>query len=227
VKVYQARLRAMMADLLLTEERERRRLAVDLHDGLSQTIALVQLKLRALREITGDSARSSLDELEELVKQANRASRSISFELSPPVLHDFGLEPAVQWLVEHIQTRYGIEITLKNDGQPKPSDEKTRVILFRSIRELLINAAKHAHARRVLVSLERDDKRLSVTVEDDGVGMEPKAMYVKGSGLFSIHERLSHVGGSMHIESAPGRGTSIRLSSPCTESHQPASESIA
>ena len=98
----------------------------------------------------------SLDEIEELIEQANRAARSISFELSPPVLHDLGLEPAVQWLVENIQARYGIEIVLEDDGQPKPADEKTRVILFRSIRELLINAAKHAGARRVHVRLERE-----------------------------------------------------------------------
>jgi len=126
--------------------------------------------------------------------------------------------------VENIQTRYGIEITLKDDGQPKPADEKTRVILFRSIRELLINAAKHAGASAVRVSLEREDERLSVTVEDDGVGMEPNAMYVRGSGLFSIHERLTHVGGSMNIESAPGRGTSIRLCSPLTDRRLNATE---
>ena len=216
IRHYQERLRSLMADLLLTEEHERRRLAVDLHDGLSQTIALTQIKLSALRHKLGGKLEGSLDEIEELIDQTNRAVRSISFELSPPILHDLGLVPAVQWLVENIQTRYGIEIVLEDDGQPKPADEKTRVILFRSLRELLINAAKHSQTRRIRVCLERAEDRLNAAVEDDGVGMEPEVAAIRGSGLFSIHERLSHVGGSMSIESAPGRGTKIRLCAPLT-----------
>ena len=90
------------------------------------------------------------------------------------------------------------------------------MLLFRSVRELLINAAKHAGARRVRVRLEREQDRLHAAVEDDGVGMEPGAAAVNGSGLFSIQERLSHLGGSMRIESAPGRGTKIRLCAPLT-----------
>jgi signal transduction histidine kinase len=90
------------------------------------------------------------------------------------------------------------------------------VILFRSIRELLINAAKHARAQRVQVLLEREADRVNAAVEDDGVGMEHDVAAIRGSGLFSIQERLSHVGGSMRIESAPGKGTRILLSAPLT-----------
>jgi signal transduction histidine kinase len=192
-------------------------LAVDLHDGLSQTIALAQIKLSALRHSMDGKQKRSLDEIEELLDQTNRAARSISFELSPPILHDLGLQPALQWLVENIQTRYSITVLLEDDGQPKPADEKTRIILFRSIRELLINAAKHAQARRVQVRLEREDNHLTASVEDDGVGMDTDIAAAKGSGLFSIHERLRHVGGSMRIESTTGRGTKIRLRAPLTD----------
>ena len=216
VHLYRERLRALMADLLLAEEQERRRLAVDLHDGLSQTIALTQIKVSALRRALGSKLGGALDEIAALIDQTNRAVRSISFELSPPVLHDFGLEPAVQWLVENIQERYGIEIVLEDDGQPKPADEKTRVILFRSLRELLINAAKHAQAQRVRLCLLRAGECIVASVEDDGVGMDPEEIAVHGSGLFSIRERFGHVGGSMDIESAPGRGTKIRLCAPLT-----------
>lgn len=216
VQLYQERVRSLMADLLLTEEHERRRLAVDLHDGLSQVIALAQMKLSALRRRTDETLAEQLDEIEQLIEQANRTARSISFELSPPVLHDLGLEPAVQWLVENIQARYGIEIVLEIDGEPKPADEKTRVILFRSIRELLINAAKHSGAPRVHVSLTREKDIVSAVIQDDGVGMEPDVVGVRGSGLFSIHERLNHVSGRMRIESAPGHGTKIHLYAPLT-----------
>jgi PAS domain S-box-containing protein len=214
VRLYQMRLRSLMADLLVTEEHERRILSVDLHDGLSQTIALTQIKLSALRGCVDAKQQKAVDVIRDLVEQANRTARSISFELSPPILHDLGLEPAVQWLAENIHERYGLQVVLEDDGQPKPADEMTRVILFRSIRELLINAAKHAQAQRVRVSLKREQDQLDAVVEDDGVGMTPDLGIVEGSGLLSIQERLRHVGGSMRIDSQPGRGTKIRLCAP-------------
>jgi PAS domain S-box-containing protein len=217
---YQDRLRTLMADLMLAEEHERRRLAVDLHDGLSQTIALTQLKLSALHRTVDGNLAKSLDEIKELIGQVNKTARSMSFELSPPTLHDLGLQAALQWLVENIQARYGIEIVLEDDGEPKAADEKTRVILFRSIRELLINAAKHAEAQHVRVCLECEDDDLVAAIVDDGVGMEPDLASIHGSGLFSIQERLNHVGGSMRIESAPGRGTKILLRAPLTSRRQ-------
>lgn len=214
VKRYQERLRSLMANMLITEEQERRNLAIDLHDGLSQTIALMRIKLSTVRGRVDARLAPSIDEIVELVDQANSAARSIGFELSPPVLHDLGLEPAVQWLVENIHSRYGIEVVLEDDGKPKPADEKTRVILFRSIRELLINAAKHARARSVHVRLQREEDQFDASIEDDGVGMEVAVAGARGSGLISIQERLNHVGGSMQIESAPGRGTRVRLRAP-------------
>lgn len=214
IRLHRERQRSLMADLLLAEELERRRLAVDLHDGLTQTIALAQMKLSAVRLAIDGTHAAALDEVQGLIEQANGAARSISFELSPPVLHDLGLEPAVQWLVENIQGRYDLEVTLEDDGVSKPTDEKTRVILFRAIRELLINAAKHSHARHTKVSLAREGDRIVVVVRDDGVGMDPELQNAKGFGLFSIHERLSHVGGTMHIDSSAGRGATVTLNAP-------------
>lgn len=218
---YQTRLRSLLAELLMVEESERQRLAVDLHDGLSQTIALTQIKLTALRQSLDGKLSEACDEIGQLIQEADRATRSISSELSPLVLHDLGLEPAVQWLVESIRSRYGIEIALEDDGEPKSADEQTRVILFRSIRELLINAAKHAGAQRVHVRLQRVEGQLSALVEDDGVGMEPWAAVAQGSGLFSIQERLAHVGGRMRIRSTPGQGTKISLFAPLTDNNTP------
>ncbi len=214
VRRSQRRLRALTAELLLTEERERRRLAIDLHDGFSQTIALARIKLSALRPALAGARAGLLDEIAGLIEQADRSARSISFELSPPMLHDMGLEPAVQWLVENIHARYGIVIVLEDDGQTKPTDEKMRVILFRSIRELLINAAKHARACTVSLRLFREEESLGVSVDDDGVGMEQGAGDEMGFGLFSIRERMSHVGGTMSIDSVVGRGTRIVLRAP-------------
>lgn len=211
---YQERLRSLMADLLLAEERERRQLAEDLHDGLSQTIALTRMKVSALRAASDGTSSPELDEIADLIDQTDRSARSIGFELSPPILHDLGLEPALNWLIENIQARYGIAVRLEDEGRPLPVEELTRVILFRSVRELLINAAKHAHAREVVLHVERAGDALELTVTDDGIGMDPGLATAKGSGLMSIRERLHHVGGSMQIESTPGGGCSIRLHTP-------------
>ncbi len=211
---YQERLRALSTDLMLAEERERRRLALDLHDGLSQTIALTQMKVAALRASLRGRSAKALDEIEQLIERTNRSARSISFELSPLVLHELGLEQALHGLVENIQQRYGIRVELEDDGRPKSAEEQTRVILFRAIRELLINAAKHSGARSVRVRLARNGDALEVAVEDDGVGMQPNVEHVRGFGLFGIQERVSYVGGSVRIESAPGRGTRVRICTP-------------
>jgi len=208
------RLRSLATTVLLAEETERRRLAAELHDGLSQSIALARIKYAELRRSSADPLGRSLEEIASLIDQADRTARSITFELSPPILYQLGLEPAVQWLVENIQERYGLRILVENDGQPKPADEKVRVILFRSIRELLINAAKHSGARTVRVRLSREADQLSAAVEDDGVGMPSGAEPCHGYGLFSIRERMRDVGGSMLLDSAPGRGTTVRLCAP-------------
>jgi signal transduction histidine kinase len=211
MEAYQERLRSLTADLLLVEERERRQLALDLHDGLSQTIALVKIRIAALELGATRAQANSLREIGLLIEQANHAARSVSFELSPPVLHDLGLEPALEWLAENISARYGLQVVFEDDARSKPTDDRTRIIVFRSIRELLINAAKHSKAQVVRVELKRVGHDLQATVADDGVGMEPALEQVPGSGLFSIRERLRHVGGDISIASAPGLGTSIQL----------------
>jgi signal transduction histidine kinase len=212
------RLRSMAMELLLSEERERRRLAVDLHDGLSQLIALAQMKLAALARSGVSGAEKPIEEIRQVIDQANRSVRSITFQLSPPVLHDIGLEPALQWLAEDLRQRYRLPVTYEDDGQKKPLEDRLRVVMFRSVRELLINAAKHAAASAVRVRSSREGNFVCVSVEDDGVGMDVEHARAKGSGLFNIHERLGLLGGSVTIETAPGKGTKIRLRAPLLRS---------
>ncbi|MFN0244452.1 MAG: ATP-binding protein [Planctomycetota bacterium] len=218
IAAYEARLHALASDLLVAEERARKQLACDLHDGLSQTIALARMKLCVLRRRSAEhvdgSLLTSLGELEQLIDCANRSARSLTFELCPPALHESGLASALSGLVESIQARYGIAIALEVERAPAIVDDQIRVIFFRAIRELLINAAKHAGARSVRVRLASDGELVCAAVEDDGVGMKRESSTGCGSGLFSIRERLDHVGGSMCVDSAPGRGTKIQLRAP-------------
>ena len=212
------RQRSLSMQLVLVEEAERRRLATELHDGLCQSIALARLRYAELRRSSDDALGRSLEEIAEHIERADRSARSIAFELSPPILHHLGLVPALEWLVENIRERYGLPVTLEDDEQPKPADESTRVIVFRAIRELLINAAKHSRASAVRLRLERRPDGLAASVADDGVGIDGPVPGARGGfGLLSVQEHMRHVGGSLRVESAPGRGTTAHLFLPLAE----------
>lgn len=209
-----AQLRSLMTSVLIAEDRERRRLAQDLHDGLSQLIALAQMKLAALRRTARSRVvdqRVALDEIQSLIMSADRAARSIGCELSPPSLHQLGLVPALRWLVENLHERYGVTIRFQDPQAPPTLDETRNVVLFRSVRELLINAAKHAQASSVALSVRETAGRLVVRVSDDGVGMENDIEHNSGTGLVSMRERLAHIGGALQIKSERGAGTTVEI----------------
>jgi PAS domain S-box-containing protein len=218
IRVYQEQLRSVASELSLTEERERRRLATELHDHVGQMLALAQIKLGALREMAAGSMAAPMDEVRQLIEQTIRYTRSLAFELSPPILYDLGLEAALEWLVELVREQHGIRIEVQSDRNPKPLEDQARVLLFQSVRELLVNVIKHANAKNVKVSVVREGAELQVKIEDDGlgVGISPESPLVSphGFGLFSIQERLRHLGGHLSVESEPGRGTRVTLVMP-------------
>jgi PAS domain S-box-containing protein len=206
---------SMTAELLLAEERERRSLAVDLHDGLNQIVTLARMKLAALRGQLEGPAQEAVQEVEALVEQANRSARSLTFQLSPPILHDLGFEAALQWLAEEIEETHGLCVELTEHGAPAALGEDLRVLLFRAVRELLINVAKHAEASRVTVHTDVLDDEIRIRVEDDGAAFDPASVdATRSMGLSSIRERLTNLGGSMRIESKPGSGTCITVVAP-------------
>lgn len=209
-----ASLRRLAAEVTLAEERERRRIAEDLHDHLGQALALMKIRLQGLR---GDAVfgghGSALEELVALSDQAIRYTRGLTFELSPPVLYELGLGPALDWLGEDISRRHGLRIKVRDRArQALPDDLK--VMLWKSARELLHNVVKHAQARHVEITLDTRDGMVFLEVADDGRGCDPgNARRGSGAqfGLFSIEERLRQLGGGMDIEAAPGRGMRVRL----------------
>ena len=145
--------------------------------------------------------------------------RSLTFELSPPVLYELGLEPALQYLAEQMEREHGVPVQYRDDGLEKPLRDDLRVTLYRSVRELLVNAVKHARASQLKVSVSRLGDRIRILVEDDGVGFDSGILEVRspaggGFGLFSIRERLSCVEGRMEIDSRAGSGARITLTVP-------------
>lgn len=143
-------------------------------------------------------------------------TRSLTAELSPPILYQLGLGAALEWLVEQMCEREGIKIQYEDDKQPKPLNNHMAIILFRSVKELLINIVKHAKARNVKVSFKRNNNKVLISVEDDGVGFTASSRYstemlCRGFGLFSIEERLGQLGGNFEIESMPDHETRASL----------------
>jgi PAS domain S-box-containing protein len=218
---YQDKLRSFASELALAEERERRRIATSLHDQIGQSLAVTKIKLDALRHsMPGGQYLQVLEELCNSLGDTIAQTRSLTFDLSSPILHELGFEAAVaSWLCEQIETEHGITTEFHSDQQPKPMDEGMRVLLFRSVRELLINIVKHANASKVRVSSRRIGHRIEVIVADNGIGFDSaetlaKATTKGGFGLFSVRERLEKLAGHLQIESKPGRGCKVTMTAP-------------
>ena len=210
------RLRALASELALAEERERRRIAVGLHDRIGQALCFARIQLETLRGDPSGSAEETLGSAIELIQQARGDIQSLTFELSPPVLYELGLAAAIEWLVERHQGR-GTRFLFEDDPRLQSIDESLRVTLYRGVRELLVNVSKHARASSCRVSLVREGGYVRVIVKDDGVGFEPAAAASRtgetgGFGLFSIREQLERLGGGLEIDSSPGRGTRTVMS---------------
>ncbi len=216
---YQKQLKSLASKLTLTEERERRRIAIGLHDQISQSLAISKIKIEGLlHSDVSEGCDKVLRDVRDWLGKAITNTRSLTFDLSSPILYELGFEKAVAaWLEEEIQRKYNIVTEFSNDQKPKPLEDDVRVLLFRDVRELLINVVKHAHAKTVVVSINKVGKMIRVRVEDDGIGFDP-AKFAKARkaafGLFSIRERLEHLGGKFSIDSAPGRGCKVTVLAP-------------
>jgi PAS domain S-box-containing protein len=221
------RLREMSAHLIATDEEERRKVAVELHDSLAQLLVVAKMKLADLRPI-GSDQQELLRKACSLIGDANQAARSLSYVLCPPVLLELGLAPAVKWLGEQMKDRYNLTVILDDEHCNSSMDERTRSVLFRALRELLINVAKHAKVYRAYVRIRRHARDITVAVEDAGVGFDPKVIhepnYNYGFGLFSIRGRLDSIGGKMKIRSIPGKKTTVTLSVPVGKYIEPAGD---
>ncbi|MEN6615023.1 MAG: PAS domain S-box protein, partial [Syntrophorhabdus sp.] len=142
---YQKQLRSLASELSLAEERERRRISNLLHDHIGQLLATARIKLGSIA-VRDDSVGKEIDEIRNYIGQAIQYGRTLTFELSPPILYDLGLEPAVEWLTEQAGEQNRIKTECETDGQPKPISDEIRVVLFTAVRELLVNVGKHADA---------------------------------------------------------------------------------
>ena len=221
---YQERLKALASQLTVTEEKERRRIAADLHDQIGQSLALARIQMAAAKKSAADDGLAAkLDDISEILREAVQDTRHLIFDLSPPAMHEIGLGAAIsEWLDDQIGNRYGLKTEFFDNidqSYRKTLDESVRAILFRNVRELLINVVKHAQANQVSVSTEITDGVLKIVVQDDGIGFDYRSEFQRvkpdgGFGLFSIKERMADLGGTLEIESEPDKGCKAILTVP-------------
>jgi len=218
---YQDQLRLLSSQLTLVEEQERKRIATELHDEVIQAHILLKMKLGELREkMTSEKTVKIVDELRELASGLIKTMRSLTLDLSSPLLYEAGLESAIkEWLNKEIRKKHGLETDFADDGSAKPLAEDIMIHLFRAVKELLINVVKHAHAQKVKVSVEKDIDKIKITVQDDGVGFVISdnifsSNKTGGFGFFSINERLYQFCGTMAVESEVSKGTRVVLTAP-------------
>jgi signal transduction histidine kinase len=219
-QAYRDRLKNLASELSAAEERHRRQTASALHDSIGHPLAISVMKIRQSLPDCPADARRELEQACGLLEQTIQQTRSLTLQLSPPILYELGLEPACEWLGEQFQANHGLHVEVSDDGQPKPTDEPTRALLFSVVRELLINVVKHAHARHVRIAIQRRGDCIAISVEDDGVGFAPDQLRHDaggGFGLFNIRERLSRLGGQVRVESIPGRGARVVVMAPLGE----------
>jgi len=220
-------LTSLSSEISLVEERERRRIATELHDQVGQTLILSKMKLDSLSQsITTEDFKKVAGDIRGYLDQSIQEIRSLTFQLSPPLLYEVGFEAAVEWLGEEFEDNYGFQVEFQDDGRAKLLDEETSIALYQMVRELLVNVAKHARAKKVRLSTEKDSSKIKISVKDDGVGIDYmngiwRKKKKRGFGLFNIRQRIEYLGGKLEVESTIGHGTHVTLLLPIRKKKKP------
>jgi signal transduction histidine kinase len=206
----------LSARLVEAQEQERRSIARELHDEVGQSLTGVLVEMANLSTLirTGDPEplAAKAGEIKKLVESSIGVVRNMALLLRPAMLDDLGLVPALEWQAREVSKRSGVWVEVDAEGVPEELPEEHKTSVYRIVQEALHNAVQHAEARRILVTVKQEGPRLRVTIEDDGKGFEP--LRTKGMGLLGMEERVSHLGGTFAVESAPGRGATLRVSLP-------------
>ncbi len=227
------RLRALAMEMSRVEQQERRRLAEILHDHLQQILVSAMMQLSHGRNIDrSEKLHPLMDRVIDYLKEAVEISRSLSVDLCPPVLNEAGLAPGLEWLADQMEKRNGFRVTVKAHSPVEPIPEEIRILIYQSVRELLLNVVKHSGVDAAAINLYRHGAdHVRITVTDQGSGFDPKILETSAGerdsfGLFSIQERMKHLGGTLEIESKNGSGCRTTLTIPLEEEYVPEEDNL-
>jgi PAS domain S-box-containing protein len=218
-----AQLSSVSAELILAEQRERSRLALLIHDHLQQLLVAAKIRMELLSDHVAENMQQDFKIIFDILVESIQISRSLSVELSPPILHKRGLAAALEWLARWMKQNHRLTVELQLNPHIHICNEHTMVLLFQSVRELLFNVVKHGHVSSAILKMTLDESdQLRIVVSDQGVGFDPPKMWegldpADGFGLFTVRERLTLLGGHLEVSSTPGTGTTITLMVPLKE----------
>ena len=212
-------LQAMALELVRADEQKHRQLAQVLHDDLQQILAGARFTLRRMQGETSQETKNAVTaDVDRLLGEALQCTQSLTHELSPPILREAGLLPALDWIVRWSLDKHGLRIDVQADPQAEPASEEVRYLLFSACREMLFNIVKHAGVDQARIELRRQEDAIELTVADEGQGCDPRtvdqARGKGGFGLMSIRQRVESLGGQLQIDSAPGQGCRVSVSLP-------------
>ncbi|MBJ6751326.1 PAS domain-containing sensor histidine kinase [Geomonas anaerohicana] len=217
---HQKKMEALTQELSLTEERERERIAGELHDQVGQHLILVKLKLQWLaNELSSEKDVVIAEEIDKLLSQSIQDIRSLTFQLRPPILANAGLAAAIKWLAEELRENYGLNFELLDDNTPLPLRYEVRSSVFQAVREILLNVVKHSHCTLARIRLGSDAGRVQIEISDNGTGFDPAEVAQKksrtgGFGLFNVRRKIEYLGGELLIETELGVGTLVVVAVP-------------
>jgi PAS domain S-box-containing protein len=218
IQQYQKKLKKLNREITLIEERERRRIAENLHDSLGQTLSLAYIKLSAIdhKEFQPETQRK-IDEIYGLLSKAINESRNLTYDLSPPILYELGLIPTFKWKLDQIEKMHNIRTILIEGEINLQVKNEIAIFIYRIVNELLQNVLKHAKASRIVVETAQITNKYVIIVQDNGVGFDKDKQggnNTDGFGLMSIKERLESLKGRLYLKSEPGNGTIARIEIP-------------
>ena len=212
------RMRQLSQQLVATQEEERKKLSRELHDHVGQVLTALRMELGSIDRLrASDDAplARAVAESRQLVDAMVRTVRDLALGLRPSMLDDFGLQPALEWHARDFTRRYALPADLTVSGDLSGVTEPYATCIYRVVQEALTNCVRHARASRVRVTVSQGADTLSVSVVDDGVGIDPLSR-TSGLGLRGIEERVRDLGGAVDIHSTPGVGTSLTIRIPLT-----------
>jgi two-component system, NarL family, sensor histidine kinase UhpB len=211
--------RSLAAELGCVRDKERQKIADDLHDHIGQNLVLAKMKLDSLKGAVGAEQLALVSRIAELIADTIKDTRSLIHELHPEWLYETSLEEALSWLAEQTEARYGLHCTTDVAPVPRRLAKDAQEVLFHAVRELLVNVAKHAEASAATIVCSCEKNSIFVRVVDNGKGFEPAALLspnpkTGGFGLMIIRARLGLIGGNLYIDSRTGAGTSVMITLP-------------
>jgi PAS domain S-box-containing protein len=211
------KLRFLSSHLLTVQEKEQRRISLELHDDLGQSLAVLKLHLQSIHEKMPQENRTikkdlaaSLNSVDQIIESVRRLSR----DLSPSILEDLGLSAALRWLVREFKERFKIKFTSSIPEIDNLFPREGQTLIYRIFQEAFTNIGKHAQANHVSVVIKKEERRVSFLVEDDGIGFDVEKQDVldhteKGMGLSAMDERVRMLGGQLEVSSQRNQGTTI------------------